>query len=137
MLGELVGSFQNHDAAGRGGTQLLPGRRGVALEIGRRAEKHDGDFAPGFGEQAGGHHAVAAIVAAAAEDGHALRAGKELTDAVGNRGRCVAHELQGGNAEALGGDAIAGLHLRGGEDSHGRDSRTTRSCDLGRRETGR
>ena len=83
-----------------------------------RAEQKDGDLESGAGEQARGHHAVAAVVAAAAEDGDAARARELAAGEVGHRGAGVAHELQRWNAVLLAGGAVAGLHLGGGEDVH-------------------
>ena len=98
--------------------KLAPGLGGVALDAFRGAEQEHGDLEPGAGKQARGHHAVAAVVAAAAEDGDAARARELASGEVGDRRAGVAHELQRWNAVLLAGGAVAGLHLGGGEDVH-------------------
>ena len=106
------------DQAVRGAGQFRQASGGVAFHALGRAEKNGGHFEAGGGEQARGHHAVAAIVAAAAEHRDARARGKLLAREGRHGGRGRAHQLEGRNAEPLGGGAIAGLHLGGGENTH-------------------
>src|SRR5207249_9571792 len=68
------------------------------------------------------HQAVAAIVSFAAEHGNALRQSRrELAkNGVGDMFSCVFHQLQAGDAVALGGESIDFSHLGSSESFHGR-----------------
>src|SRR5579871_4886206 len=96
----------------------MPGCGGIAFDLVWRSQDDHGDGETSLGEQARGHHAIAAIVAAAAESGHAAGVRKLLPRNSDDRGRGVAHQVEGWDGEALCGGTVASLHLGCRENPH-------------------
>ena len=100
--------------------QLAPCCGRVALELIRRAQQQRGHFQPGLGQQPRGHHAVAAVVAAAAQSTVTRRARGNCSPRKGrHRSRGRPHQLKRRHPVALAGHPVAGLHLRRGKNVHG------------------
>ena len=99
--------------------QFAPGLGRVAGEAIGRAQEQRGHLQAGQGEQPRRHQAVAAVVAAAAEDRHPLCCWKLLLREGGHRCRGRPHQIKRWNPEPLGRQAVAGLHLGCGKNVHG------------------
>jgi hypothetical protein len=118
VTGQFVSRFDHVDNAMRRAGEFLPGVGGVAGEFVARAKKQSGHVKAGRGQKARGHHAVAAVVAPATENSDAARLRKLLARESRNRRRGRAHEIERENVEALGGQAVASLHLGSGKNVH-------------------
>ena len=106
------------DRAAHGAGQFAPRHGGVARQLLRRAEQQRGYVEAGIGEQPRRHHAIAAVVAASAEHGHAPRMRELLPRKSRHSRRGRAHQLNRRNPKPLRGGAVAGLHLGCGQNVH-------------------
>ena len=138
---EFLRAGDDVNRAVHGAGELVPRHGCVARDLLGRAEQERGYVEAGFGEQPRRHHAVAAVVAAAAEHGDAPRP-RELLARKGRHGRGGrAHQFNRRNPKPLRGGAVAGLHLGCGQNVHrihstteigiaGRDYFSNRACKV-------
>ena len=118
MAIEILRAGDDVNQAVHGAGELAPRHGRVACDLLGRAEQERGYVETGIGEQPRRHHAIAAIVAAAAEHGDAPRPRELLPrkSCYGRGGR--AHQLNRRNPKPLRGGAVAGLHLGCGQNVH-------------------
>jgi len=90
----------------------------VSFQVGWIAKEQNLDAASSGGQFAGGNEAIAAVIPFAAEDDDVRAIGKlpQHKTSYGRTG--VAHQVDRGNAIALGRHAIDGAHFVGGQNFH-------------------